>query len=229
MRKRLTGLLGGRSTVNETQADDALTRTAAGQAAPPDVSEDYGEGPTRLHRPFHALPDAVPYGGEDPTRPNRGRLNAVPVTTSAEAPTRPRDRRPGARIRLGRQQILVAAHDGLVVLDLSQILQQSGYRVVGAATTAEEVFELAAESRPDLVVIDVHLRGALTGMDAAREIQRRSGVPVILLASAGDRVLLDAAPAFQPAAVVRKPHRAADLLAAVAAAILPPVYDDPSD
>lgn len=221
MRKRLTGFLGGRSAVNETHTAEAPTRIASGQAAPLEVSEDYGEGPTRLHRPFHPLADLDQDGGEDPTRPNRGRLSAAPVTASAEAPTRPSE-----RIRLGRQRILVAAQDGLVALDLSQTLQQAGYRVIGAATSAGEALELVAGIRSDLVVIDVHLRGAVDAVDAAHEIQRRFGVPVILLLSVGDFAAREPAPTFQPVAFISKPYRSADLLAAVAAAIQPPVFDD---
>ncbi|HRL13832.1 MAG TPA: response regulator [Aggregatilineales bacterium] len=226
MRKRLTGFLGGRSAVNETHTAEAPTRIRSGQAASLDASDEYGEGPTRLHRPLYTLPDADQDGGEDPTRPNRGRLSAAPVTPSAEAPTRPSERQSGVRKHPGRQQILIAAQDDLVALDLSQMLQQSGYRVSGAATSAGEALELVAGMRPDLVVIDVHLRGAVDAVDAAHEIQRRFGVPVILLLSVGDFAARQPAPTFQPVAFISKPYRAADLLATVAAAIQPPVFDD---
>jgi CheY-like chemotaxis protein len=229
MRKRLTGLLGGRFAGDDTNTAEAPAGFSGGQAAPLDASDDYGEGPTRLHRAFYTVPDSGQDGGEDPTRPNRGRLSAASGTAGAEAPTRPRERQSGARLRLGRQRIMVAAHDGLIALDLSQILQQAGYRVIGAATSTGEALELVAESRPDLALVDVHLRGAEDSIDAADEIQRRFGVPVILLVSAMDRVRLERAPAFEPVACVPKPYRAADLLAAVAAAIQPPAYDDPPD
>jgi CheY-like chemotaxis protein len=225
MRKRLTGFLGGRPNVNETHTVEEPTRIASSPAAPLGTSDDHGEGLTRLHRPFHSPADHDQNSGEDPTRPNRGQL----ITTAAETPTRPSERQSAARLRLGRQQILVAAHDGLIALDLSQTLQQAGYRVVAAVTSAGEALELVAESRPDLAVIDGNLRGGGDAVDAAREIQRRFGVPVILLTSGGDRAAQEPAPTFQPVVFMRKPYRAADLLAAVAAAIQPAIYDEPPD
>jgi CheY-like chemotaxis protein len=81
---------------------------------------------------------------------------------------------PGARILIVEDEAVVAA-------DLTQQLTQSGYCVDGVANTGEDALRLAFELLPDLVLMDVRLRGTMDGTEAARQIQQRTGTPVVYL------------------------------------------------
>jgi CheY-like chemotaxis protein len=59
------------------------------------------------------------------------------------------------------------------------MLENSGFAVIGVAASGEDAIEFARERLPDLVLMDVRLRGSMSGIEAARIIQSRQPVPVI--------------------------------------------------
>ena len=82
-----------------------------------------------------------------------------------------------------RPRVLVADDVPDVARDLADRLAGLGYDVVGVAGSGREVVRLAAETRPDLVLLDVMMPG-LSGLDVCRELRRdgrTSALPVILL------------------------------------------------
>ena len=75
--------------------------------------------------------------------------------------------------------VLVVEDEHIVALDLGQRLKRLGYVVVGRAATGEKALLLARDKRPDLIIMDIKLKGEMTGIDAARLIQREQAVPVV--------------------------------------------------
>jgi CheY-like chemotaxis protein len=82
-------------------------------------------------------------------------------------------------------RILVVEDDEIIQLDLRRHLKQLEYVVVGAATSGEEAITKAAELKPDLVLMDIRLRGMMDGIEAARQIRSAREVPVIYLTAQG--------------------------------------------
>jgi CheY-like chemotaxis protein len=78
-------------------------------------------------------------------------------------------------------RILVVEDEQIVVEDLRIKLERMGHEVVGAASSGEEAIQVATEVRPDLVLMDVQLQGAMEGTEAAQRIQRATGAPVVFL------------------------------------------------
>ena len=78
-------------------------------------------------------------------------------------------------------RILIVEDEPIVAADLREQLTQFGYSVEGLARSGEEALRLATELLPDLVLMDVRLQGAMDGTEAAREIQRKTGTPVVYL------------------------------------------------
>ena len=115
-------------------------------------------------------------------------------------------------------RILVVEDEKIIQLDLQYQLEQLGYVVAGVASTGEEAVEKAAQLEPDLVLMDVRLKGAMDGIEAARRIQAAREVPVIYL-TAQDQ----GHPPEQPDGDLRpslhKPFRTGDLQRAVAMAL----------
>ncbi len=115
-------------------------------------------------------------------------------------------------------RILVVEDDQIIQLDLRKHLSRMDYLVVGAASTGPEAIEKAAELQPDLVLMDVRLRGAMNGKEAARVIQANRSVPVIYLTAqnAADSKN-NSEPALQP--YVAKPFTHGALKSAIERAL----------
>lgn len=115
--------------------------------------------------------------------------------------------------------ILVVEDEGVVARQLQLSLSDLGYRVPSTACSAEEAFQLAAEQRPDLVLMDIHLEGELDGIDAAAVLRERFDVPIIYLTAFADAATVEKAKLTEPYAYLVKPVDAAKLAGAVEVAL----------
>ena len=78
-------------------------------------------------------------------------------------------------------QILIVEDERLVGFDLRRRLGRMGYTVVGIITSGEEAIEHAHRLRPDLVLMDVRLRGCMDGIEAAQHIWVQCQIPVVFM------------------------------------------------
>src|SRR5882757_134619 len=83
-------------------------------------------------------------------------------------------------------QILVVEDERLVAKALQHELEQFGYNVSGIASSASEAVAQVEQNRPDLVLMDIHLRGGDDGIELADKIRIRNGIPVIYLSAFSD-------------------------------------------
>jgi predicted glycosyltransferase/AmiR/NasT family two-component response regulator len=84
------------------------------------------------------------------------------------------------------RRILIVEDESVVRLHLRRIVEGMGHQVVGQAFTAREAVSLAAETDPDLVLMDINLRGEGDGVDAATEISRDLGASVVFATAFAD-------------------------------------------
>ena len=113
--------------------------------------------------------------------------------------------------------ILVVEDEGLIALHIEEILSRAGYRVLDPLPSGEEAIAfLEAGDGPDLILMDIGLAGEMSGIEAARKIRERSGIPVIFLTAYTDAGRAREAEALSPCARLAKPFTERDLLAAVA-------------
>jgi CheY-like chemotaxis protein len=80
---------------------------------------------------------------------------------------------------MNKTRIMVVEDESIVSLDLQNRLQALGHEVVAASTSGEGAIKKAEEVRPDLVLMDINLRGNIDGIEAAKEIHKRFQTPVI--------------------------------------------------
>src|SRR5262245_4399087 len=80
-----------------------------------------------------------------------------------------------------------------------------GLTVTGVVNSAEEAIAHAKETSPDLVLLDIHLKGAVDGIAAASTIRERFGIPTVYLASHSDDVTVQPADDTYPSAYLLKP------------------------
>ena len=102
-------------------------------------------------------------------------------------------------------RILVVEDETIVALDLQNSLKFLGYDVVGLAASGSEAITKAGKTQPDLVVMDIMLRGDMDGVQAAETIHKLLGVPVIFLTACADESTLQRAKVTEPFGYMIKP------------------------
>ncbi len=118
-----------------------------------------------------------------------------------------------------RPRILVVEDEAVVAIDVRGHLERLGYEVVAVADSGEEACRLAAELAPDLVLMDVRLRGEMDGVEAGGQIRDELGLPVIYLTAYADEETLGRAKATGPHGYVLKPFDERDLHVTVEVAL----------
>jgi CheY-like chemotaxis protein len=106
---------------------------------------------------------------------------------------------------------LIVEDETLIAEELKERLERFGFLVIAAVDTAEEGIEIATIERPDLVLMDIRLRGEKDGVQAAAEIRQRVDVPVVYLTAYSDRITLDRAKHTEPYGYVLKPFHEREL------------------
>jgi predicted glycosyltransferase/AmiR/NasT family two-component response regulator len=93
-------------------------------------------------------------------------------------------------MRMNARRILIVEDESIVRLHLRRIVEAMGHQVVGQAATAAEAISRAAETAPELVIIDIHLGDHSDGVEAAREIALRQGSAILFATAFADDVTI---------------------------------------
>jgi transcriptional regulator with GAF, ATPase, and Fis domain len=112
------------------------------------------------------------------------------------------------------QQVLIVEDEFAVANDLWQIIERAGYRVSGVAVSVAKALELSRAKRPDLVLLDIHLRGPQTGIDLARLLSQ-DDIPFVYISANTNNSFLDEVKTTQPYGFIVKPFREKDVLVAL--------------
>ena len=107
--------------------------------------------------------------------------------------------------------VLVVEDEAIVSADIEMKLGRLGYPVAGVATSGETAIQQAREVRPSLVLMDIHLEGSMDGIEAAKVLRDRWGIPVVFLTAFADHATLDRAKFAQPFGYLVKPFSERDL------------------
>lgn len=103
------------------------------------------------------------------------------------------------------KRIMVVEDDVIIASLIESRLKKIGYAVTGIFDCGEEAITGATEHQPDLVLMDIRLRGDIDGIDAAGEITSRLGIPCVFLTSYSDRDTIERAKATKPEGFILKP------------------------
>ena len=82
---------------------------------------------------------------------------------------------------MSKARILIVEDESVSALFLRLMLEKAGYQVVDTVRTGEEAIETAGEFKPDVMLMDIKLDGALDGVEAAGKIQALHGIPSIFM------------------------------------------------
>jgi PAS domain S-box-containing protein len=103
------------------------------------------------------------------------------------------------------ESILIAEDEVIVARDLSTRLKNLGYVPLDPVYRGDDAIRVALDRRPDLVVMDIGLRGDIDGIDAARQIRAEADIPVIFITAFSDQETLQRAKGSEPFGYILKP------------------------
>ncbi|HHS12712.1 MAG TPA: response regulator [bacterium] len=90
-----------------------------------------------------------------------------------------------------KPRILIAEDEIIIACDLRHLLIESGYEIAGIASSGEETLRMANETEPDLILMDICLRGRIDGIEAADEILKHNRMPIIYITGSTDQNTLN--------------------------------------
>lgn len=120
---------------------------------------------------------------------------------------------------MSQTNILVVEDESIVSKDIQHSLTKLGYNVVGAASTGEKALELARSEHPDIVLMDIMLKGDMNGIETAEIIRKELSVPVVFLTAYADESTLSKAKITEPYGYIIKPFKEIDLHTSIEMAI----------
>jgi two-component system, response regulator PdtaR len=116
-------------------------------------------------------------------------------------------------------KILLVEDDNVIAKIAEWRLKNLGYTLCGRATSASEAMELVVNSKPDLVLMDINIRGDMDGIETAKMIKKGFNIPVIYVTSHSDGPTLERARATKPDGFIVKPFDDTDLRVAIEMAL----------
>jgi DNA-binding LytR/AlgR family response regulator len=120
---------------------------------------------------------------------------------------------------MSKTNILIVEDESIVAKDIQHSLKKLGYTVVGMCSSGEDAIKTVEEVKPDLVLMDIMLKGEMSGIDAAGQIREKFNIPIIYLTAYADESTLNKAKVSEPYGYIIKPFKEIDLHTSIEMAI----------
>jgi CheY-like chemotaxis protein len=117
------------------------------------------------------------------------------------------------------QRILIVEDERIIGEDVRRRLESWGYDVPAVVTSGEEAIKLAEKHHPDLLLMDIRLRGRMDGVESARRIQEQSNVPVVFATASSDAPSMARAFTANPLGFISKPFDDNEMRTVIAKAL----------
>ena len=116
---------------------------------------------------------------------------------------------------MSNARVLVVEDEIIVAMDIANTLQKLGHEVTDTVPSGEQAIISVKENRPDMIFMDIGLKGRMDGIETAGQIRSQFSVPVIFLTAFVDEKTLDRAKDTVPAGYLTKPYEENDLRIAI--------------
>lgn len=114
---------------------------------------------------------------------------------------------------------LIVEDETLIAEELRERLSRLGFSVIAAVDSANEGIAIATKEHPDLVLMDIRLKGEKDGVQAAKEIRQQVDVPIVYLTAYSDRLTVDRVKQTEHDGYILKPFHRGDLQSTIEVAI----------
>lgn len=113
------------------------------------------------------------------------------------------------------KKILIVEDELITALDIKAVLMRNGFKVIGITTSANSTIEKIETEKPDIVLMDIMLKGEMSGIEAAKIIKEKYKIPIIIITASTDEKTFLEAKIINPSSIIRKPYIEKDLLVAI--------------
>jgi CheY-like chemotaxis protein len=127
--------------------------------------------------------------------------------------------RPSGEAGMGSPRILIVEDESVIATNLQRSLTQMAYDVIDWVPTGEAAIELAERERPDLILMDIRLAGALSGIDTARWIWEKLQIPIVYCTAHADLETLSLVQTTESYGYIVKPFQSGAVRAAIQLAL----------
>ncbi len=110
-----------------------------------------------------------------------------------------------------KSSILIVEDNNIVMMELKDRLIEMGYNVVDTASSGEEAIKKAGKHLPDLIMMDIRIKGEMDGIDSAAIIRKEFGIPVVYLTAHTDENTVQRAKVTEPYGYIIKPFEEREL------------------
>ena len=112
-------------------------------------------------------------------------------------------------------RILIVEDEVIISMRLELFFQRRGYEVVGTISHGEDAVIKALSEKPDVVMMDINLRGEMSGLDAGEEIHKEIAIPIIFITGYSDEALIERANRLNPLGYYMKPINMYELISSL--------------
>jgi DNA-binding NarL/FixJ family response regulator len=126
--------------------------------------------------------------------------------------------------RLEQINVFLVEDQTLLAIDLKNRLENLNYKIVGTADNGVDAVTMIGETKPDIILMDIVLKGNLNGIETAKQIREFYNIPFIYLTAYYDDKMLDEAAETQPDGYITKPYGDISLHTSIQIAILKRKY-----
>ena len=121
--------------------------------------------------------------------------------------------------RVAEKRVMVVEDESIISLDIRNSLKKLGYGIAGAAASGDVALMKIANSQPDLILMDIHLKGEMTGIQVSKQVKSNFQIPVIYLTANADSATFRGAKETSPYGYLLKPFEEKELGMAIEIAL----------
>lgn len=118
-----------------------------------------------------------------------------------------------------KYKVIIIEDELIIAEDIKDILEQASYEVIGIASSGKEALELLAEKQPDILLVDISIKGDMDGIQVANIIREQYDLPFIYLTSYTNKSILERAKLTKPYGYLVKPYKEQDVIVAIELAL----------
>ena len=112
---------------------------------------------------------------------------------------------------MGKAKILIVEDEAIIAMEIESQLQSLGYEITSIVDTSEKAIKKAKEDKPDIILMDIRIKGEMDGIDTAEAIRSQFGIPVIFSTAYLDEERIERAKITMPFGYMLKPIQERDL------------------
>jgi DNA-binding LytR/AlgR family response regulator len=120
---------------------------------------------------------------------------------------------------MSKTNILIVEDESIVAKDIQMSLRKLGYNVVAICSSGEDALRAVEEHTPELILMDIMLKGEMSGIQTAEQVKSRFNIPIIYLTAYADESTLSKAKITEPYGYIIKPFKEIDLRTAIEMAL----------